>query len=178
MSAGQATLAVKDGSGGLPCYTRGCPHRIRRLCRLRVRDPVSVEEPLAEPIAVAAHLLVELDEVGRVGVCARLLAILDGGRPLPVRVAVQPSAKVSCALGIHRVPLKGSGGSSPSSSYPPLTCAFPVSTAVMEPDAESSVAWILPVPWSLEYAPVPFFNTKRPFISEVVALVGLMPPLN
>ena len=76
------------------------------------------------------------------------------------------------------VPLKGSGGSSPSCSYPPLTCAFPVSTAVMEPDAESSVAWILPVPWSLEYAPVPFFNTKRPFISEVVALVDLMPPLN
>ena len=165
MSAGQATLAVKDGSGWLPRHTRGCPHRIRRLCRLRVRDPGSVEEPLAEPIAVAAHPLVELDEVGRVGVCAR-------------RVAVQPSAKVSCALGIHRVPLKGSGGSSPSCSYPPLTCAFPVSTAVMEPDAESSVAWILPVPWSLEYAPVPFFNTNRPFISEVVALVDLMPPLN
>ena len=48
----------------------------------------------------------------------------------------------------------------------------------MEPDAESSVAWILPVPWSPEYAPVPFFNTKRPLISEVVALVDLMPPLN
>src|SRR5436190_21505603 len=48
----------------------------------------------------------------------------------------------------------------------------------MEPDAESSVAWTLPVPWSLEYAPVPFFNTKRPFTSEVVAPVGLMPPVN
>jgi len=79
-------------------------------------DPASIDEPLAEPIAVAPHLLVELDEVGRVGVCARLLAILDGGRPLPLRVAVEPPAKVLCALGIHRVPLKGSSGNSPSSS--------------------------------------------------------------
>lgn len=109
-------------------------------------DPASVDEPLAEPIAVAPHLLLELDEVRRVGVCARLLAILDGGRPLPLRVAVKSAAKVLCAHAIHRVPLKGSGGTSPSSSYPPLTCAFPLSSAVKEPDAESNVAWILPLP--------------------------------
>src|SRR6266540_3454124 len=48
----------------------------------------------------------------------------------------------------------------------------------MAPDAESSVAWILPVPCRPAYAPVPFFKTKRPFTSEVVAPVGLIPPLN
>jgi len=45
-----------------------------------------------------------------------------------------------------------------------------MSRAVIEPDAESSVEWILRAPWSLEYAPVPFFNTNRPLISDVVAL--------
>ena len=117
MSAGQATLAVDDGLAGYLATREAAPTASDGCVVLECGDPAAVDEPLAEPIAVAPHLLVELDEVGRVGVCARLLAILDGGRPLPLRVAVQPSAKVLCALGIHRVPLKGSGGGSPSSSY-------------------------------------------------------------
>jgi hypothetical protein len=45
-------------------------------------DPASVDEPLAEPIAVAPHLLLELDEVRRVGVCAPIFSPLPF--PLPV----------------------------------------------------------------------------------------------
>ena len=113
-------------------------------------DPASVDEPLAQPAAVATNLLLEVDEIWRIRVGMRLLTVLDGGSPLPVRVAVEPSAEMSCPVGIHDCRLKGSGGGSPSSSYPPPTCAFPVSTAVIDPEPESSVAWILPVPWSLE----------------------------
>src|SRR5262249_27892917 len=107
-------------------YAGGSERRLEELGRRRGRsrplggrvaldrgDPASVDESLAEPVAVAAHALVELGQVGWVRVGGRLLAVLDGSRPLPVRVAVEPSTEVSRAVGIHGRRLKGSGGEAP-----------------------------------------------------------------
>jgi hypothetical protein len=125
-----------DAHGSRTRWTNGRPERETsrsleraasgRCIALERGDPASVDEPLAEASAVTPHRFGEFDEVWRIGVRVRLLTVLDGGSPLPVRVAVEPSPEMSCAVGIHDGRLKGSGGGSPSASYPPPTCAFPV----------------------------------------------------
>jgi hypothetical protein len=86
---------------------------VRRPCRFRSSQSSVRREPLAEAAAITPHLVLELDQIGRVGIGVWLLAVLDRCSPLPLSVAVESFAEMSRAFAIHGGRLKGAAAKLP-----------------------------------------------------------------